>query len=105
MTSQNITPKRQSADTEQQKIQELEARINRLEREKATLKSYRSFDVGRTRSHTLIDQFSEQELIDVLFSVRCSSLVLYAHRLRRRRVDAHREVITYMKPASHVSEL
>lgn len=44
-----MTPKSKALAPEQQKIQELEARINRLEREKAILKGYRSLDVGQTR--------------------------------------------------------
>ena len=35
---QGVTPKSKALTPEQQKIQELEARINRLEREKAILK-------------------------------------------------------------------
>lgn len=36
---QGVTPKSKALTPEQQKIQELEARINRLEREKAILKN------------------------------------------------------------------
>ncbi len=38
----SVTPKSKTLTPEQQKIQELEARINRLEREKAILKKVRS---------------------------------------------------------------
>ncbi|HEJ4862775.1 TPA: IS3 family transposase [Pseudomonas aeruginosa] len=77
---------------EQQKIQELEARINRLEREKAIFKKgYRSLDVGRTRSYALIDQLSEQESVEVVCSAfDVARSCYYVHRLRRRRVDARR---------------
>ncbi|QZE39583.1 IS3 family transposase [Pseudomonas aeruginosa] len=90
---QGVTPKSKALTPEQQKIQELEARINRLEREKAIFKKgYRSLDVGRTRSYALIDQLSEQESVEVVCSAFdvARSCYYYVHRLRRRRVDARR---------------
>ncbi|HBO2773415.1 TPA: IS3 family transposase [Pseudomonas aeruginosa] len=89
---QGVTPKSKALTPEQQKIQELEARINRLEREKALLKKlYRSLDVGRTRSYALIDQLSEQESVEVVCSAfDVARSCYYVHRLRRRRVDARR---------------
>ncbi|EOS9985242.1 IS3 family transposase [Pseudomonas aeruginosa] len=89
---QGVTPKSKALTSEQQKIQELEARINRLEREKAILKKgYRSLDVGRTRSYALIDQLSEQESVEVVCSAfDVARSCYYVHRLRRRRVDARR---------------
>ncbi|WP_342123398.1 IS3-like element IS222 family transposase [Pseudomonas aeruginosa] len=89
---QGVTPKSKALTPEQQKIQELEARINRLEREKAIFKKgYRSLDVGRTRSYTLIDQLSEQESVEVVCSAfDVARSCYYVHRLRRRRVDARR---------------
>ncbi|EMN9199232.1 IS3 family transposase [Pseudomonas aeruginosa] len=87
-----VTPKSKVLTPEQQKIQELEARINRLEREKAIFKKgYRSLDVGRTRSYALIDQLSEQESVEVVCSAfDVARSCYYVHRLRRRRVDARR---------------
>ncbi|MBH3614907.1 IS3 family transposase [Pseudomonas aeruginosa] len=87
-----VTPKSKALTPEQQKIQELEARINRLEREKAIFKKgYRSLDVGRTRSYALIDQLSEQESVEVVCSAfDVARSCYYVHRLRRRRVDARR---------------
>ncbi|QDR40743.1 IS3 family transposase [Pseudomonas aeruginosa] len=87
-----VTPKSKALTPEQQKIQELEARINRLEREKAILrKGYRSLDVGRTRSYALIDQLSKQESVEVVCSAfDVARSCYYVHRLRRRRVDARR---------------
>ena len=77
-----MTPKSKALTPEQQKIQELEARINRLEREKAILKSYRSLDVGRTRSYALIDQLSEQESVEVVCSAfDVARSCYYVHRL------------------------
>ncbi|MCF5058652.1 IS3 family transposase [Pseudomonas proteolytica] len=99
---QGVTPTSKALTPEQQKIQELEARINRLEREKAIFKKgYRSLDVGRTRSYALIDQLSEQESVEVV----CSAFdvprsCFYTHRLRRRRVDARRVALR-----SRVNEL
>ncbi|HHM9108066.1 IS3 family transposase [Pseudomonas aeruginosa] len=92
---QGVTPKSKALTPEQQKIQELEARINRLEREKAIFKKgYRSLDVGRTRSYALIDQLSEQESVEVVCSAfDVARPCYYVHRLRRRRVDARRVVL------------
>ncbi|MBN0161505.1 IS3 family transposase [Pseudomonas aeruginosa] len=89
---QGVTPKSKALTPEQQKIQELEARINRLERENAIFKKgYRSLDVGRTRSYALIDQLSEQESVEVVCSAfDVARSCYYVHRLRRRRVDARR---------------
>ncbi|EMQ6640353.1 IS3 family transposase [Pseudomonas aeruginosa] len=89
---QGVTPKSKALTPEQQKIQELEARINRLEREKAIFKKgYRSLDVGRTRSYALIDQLSEQESVEVVCSAfDVARSCYYVQRLRRRRVDARR---------------
>nr|WP_253948766.1 IS3 family transposase [Pseudomonas aeruginosa] len=89
---QGVTPKSKALTPEQQKIQELEARINLLEREKAIFKKgYRSLDVGRTRSYALIDQLSEQESVEVVCSAfDVARSCYYVHRLRRRRVDARR---------------
>ncbi|MBH4063564.1 IS3 family transposase [Pseudomonas aeruginosa] len=89
---QGVTPKSKALTPEQQKIQELEARINRLEGEKAIFKKgYRSLDVGRTRSYALIDQLSEQESVEVVCSAfDVARSCYYVHRLRRRRVDARR---------------
>ncbi|MBV5824897.1 IS3 family transposase [Pseudomonas aeruginosa] len=89
---QGVTPKSKALTPEQQKIQELEARINRLEREKAIFKKgYRSLDVGRTRSYALIDQLSEQESVEVVCSAfDVARSCYYVHRLRCRRVDARR---------------
>ncbi|MBG4273988.1 IS3-like element IS222 family transposase [Pseudomonas aeruginosa] len=89
---QGVTPKSKALTPEQQKIQEPEARINRLEREKAIFKKgYRSLDVGRTRSYALIDQLSEQESVEVVCSAfDVARSCYYVHRLRRRRVDARR---------------
>ncbi|MEL7559263.1 MULTISPECIES: IS3 family transposase [Stutzerimonas stutzeri subgroup] len=99
---QGVTPKSKALTPEQQKIQELEARINRLEREKAIFKKgYRSLDVGRTRSYALIDQLSEQEPVEVVCSAfDVARSCYYAHRLRRRRVDARRVALR-----SRVNEL
>ncbi|HCL3365479.1 TPA: IS3 family transposase [Pseudomonas aeruginosa] len=89
---QGVTPKSKALTPEQQKIQKLEARINRLERENAIFKKgYSSLDVGRTRSYALIDQLSEQESVEVVCSAfDVARSCYYVHRLRRRRVDARR---------------
>ena len=54
-------------------------------------KGYRSLDVRRTRSYALIDQLSEQESVEVVCSAfDVARSCYYAHRLRRRHVDARR---------------
>ena len=64
------TPASKALTAEQKRIQELEARVNRLEREKAILKKgYRSLDVGRTESSALVDQLREQESVDMVCEV------------------------------------
>lgn len=86
-----VTPQSKALTPEQQKIQELEARIARLEREKSILKGYRALDVGRARAHTLIDQLSAQEPVDWLCAVfDITRSCYYAHRLRRRTPDVER---------------
>ncbi|RUD41945.1 IS3 family transposase [Pseudomonas aeruginosa] len=94
---QGVTPKSKALTPEQQKIQELEARINGSPDqpvgagESDPKKGYRSLDVGRTRSYALIDQLSEQESVEVVCSAfDVARSCYYVHRLRRRRVDARR---------------
>ncbi|WP_152690388.1 IS3 family transposase [Pseudomonas fluorescens] len=97
-----VTPQTKALTPEQQKIQELEARIARLEREKSIFKKgYRALDVGRARAHALIDQLSAQEPVDwlcVVFDITRSCY--YAYRLRRRTPDAER-----LRLRSRVNEL
>ncbi|QBF28495.1 IS3 family transposase [Pseudomonas tructae] len=97
-----ITPASKALTPEQQKIQELEARITRLEREKSIpKKGYRALDVGRSRAYALIRQLSDHEPVDCLcevFEVTRSSY--YAHRHRRRTPDVER-----LRLRSRVNEL
>ncbi|MFA0926897.1 IS3 family transposase [Pseudomonas syringae pv. tagetis] len=97
-----VTPQSKALTPEQQKIQELEARIARLEREKSIFKKgYRALDVGRARAHTLIDQLSTQEPVDWLCAVfDVTRSCYYAHRLRRRNPDVER-----LRLRSRVNEL
>ncbi|MDR8362774.1 IS3 family transposase [Pseudomonas sp. JL3] len=92
-----VTPQSKALTPEQQKIQELEARIARLEREKGC----RALDVGRSRAYALINQLSAHEPVDWLckvFDISRSSF--YAHGLRRRHPDVER-----LRLRSRVSEL
>ncbi|MBJ7537514.1 hypothetical protein I8J31_07425 [Marinomonas sp. C1424] len=77
---------------EQQRIQELEARVSRLEREKKHFKrGYRSLDVGQSRSYALIDELREQEATEVLcdlFGVPSSSY--YDDLKREQKIDTER---------------
>ena len=96
-----VTPQSKALTPEQQKIQELEARIARLEREKSILKGYRALDVGRSRAYALINQLSVHEPVDCLceaFEVARSGY--YAHRQRRRAPDIER-----LRLRSRVNEL
>ncbi|MBY9845136.1 IS3 family transposase [Pseudomonas aeruginosa] len=97
-----VTPASKALTPEQQKIQELEARITRLEREKSIpKKGYRALDVGRSRAYALIRQLSDHEPVDCLcevFEVTRSSY--YAHRHRRRTPDVER-----LRLRSRVNEL
>ncbi|MBF8659623.1 IS3 family transposase [Pseudomonas putida] len=97
-----ITPASKALTPEQQKIQELEARITRLEREKSIpKKGYRALDVGRSRAYALIHQLSDDEPVDCsceAFEVTRSSY--YAHRRRRRTPDVER-----LRLRSRVNEL
>ncbi|WP_448549297.1 IS3 family transposase [Thalassotalea fusca] len=64
------TPQTKALTPEQKKIQELEARINRLEREKSIpKKGYSSLNVRRNEQYSLIDQLSEFESIELVCDV------------------------------------
>ncbi|AYV38760.1 IS3 family transposase [Aeromonas veronii] len=85
------TPTNKALTPEQQKIQELEARINRLEREKDILKGYCSLDGGRVHTYALIDQLREQAPITLVccaFDVPTSCF--YDYLARRRTINRER---------------
>ncbi|UIP30016.1 IS3 family transposase [Photobacterium sp. TLY01] len=86
------TPTSKALTSEQQKIQELEARINRLEREKAIpKKGHSSLNVGRTRTYALIDQLREHESVHLVCSVfDISSSSYYEYKQRQQRIDVER---------------
>ncbi|WP_440974373.1 IS3 family transposase [Pseudomonas koreensis] len=97
-----ITPQTKALTPEQQKLQELQARNARFEREKSILKKlYCALDVGRARACALIDQLSTQEPIGwlcVVFDVTRSCY--YAYLLRRRTPNVER-----LRLRSRVNEL
>ncbi|WP_338793193.1 IS3 family transposase [Pseudomonas sp. AE27] len=97
-----VTPTSKALTPEQQKIQELEARINRLEREKSNLKKgHRALDGRGTRAFALIDQLRAQEPVDLLCSVfDVTRSCYYAYCRKRRYPDAERVVLR-----SRVNEL
>ncbi|WP_339428857.1 IS3 family transposase [Pseudomonas taetrolens] len=97
-----VTPQSKALTPEQQKIQELEARIARLEREKSIFKKgYRALDVGRSRAFALIHQLSAHEPVDCLCEVfEINRSTYYAHRLRRRSPGIER-----IRLRSRVNEL
>ncbi|WP_321838417.1 IS3 family transposase [Pseudomonas kulmbachensis] len=97
-----VTPQSKALTPEQQKIQELEARIARLEREKSIFKKgYRALDVGRSRAFALIHQLSAHEPVDRLCEVfEITRSTYYAHRLRRRSPGVER-----IRLRSRVNEL
>ncbi|MGL5331691.1 MAG: IS3 family transposase, partial [Aeromonas veronii] len=86
------TPIGKALTPEQQKIQELEARINRLEREKDILKKlYCSLDGGRVHTYALIDRLREQAPITLVccaFDVPTSCF--YDYLARRRTINRER---------------
>ncbi|MBV2129708.1 IS3 family transposase [Arsukibacterium indicum] len=87
-----VTPKAKALTPEQQRIQELEARVNRLEREKSILKKgNRSLNVRRVRTYTLIDQLREHEAVEVVcevFDVPVSSY--YEHKQLSKQINVER---------------
>ncbi|WP_460124642.1 IS3 family transposase [Pseudomonas sp. S2_C03] len=97
-----VTPQSKALTPEQQKIQELEARIARLERRNPFFKKgYRALDVGRARAPALIDQLSAQEPVDWLCTVfDITRSCYYSHRLRLRTPDVER-----LRLRSRVNEL
>ncbi|WP_447595618.1 IS3 family transposase [Aquipseudomonas campi] len=99
---QGVTPKSKALTPEQQKIQELEARINRLEREKSIpKKGHRALDGRGARAFALIDQFRTEESVDLLCSVfEVSRSCYYAHCCKHRSPDVERLVLR-----SRVNEL
>ncbi|MFB2848862.1 IS3 family transposase [Aeromonas veronii] len=86
------TPIGKALTPEQQKIQELEARINRLEREKDILKKlYCSLDGERLHTYALIDRLREQAPITLVccaFDVPTSCF--YDYLARRRTINRER---------------
>ncbi|WP_279496574.1 IS3 family transposase [Aeromonas veronii] len=86
------TPISKALTPEQQKIQELEARINRLEREKdIPKKGYCSLDGGRVYTYALIDRLREQAPITLVccaFDVPTSCF--YDYLARRRTINRER---------------
>ncbi|WP_447595622.1 IS3 family transposase [Aquipseudomonas campi] len=97
-----ITPTSKALTPEQQKIQELEAWINRLEREKSIpKKGHRALDGRGARAFALIDQFRTEESVDLLCSVfEVSRSCYYAHCCKHRSPDVERLVLR-----SRVNEL
>ncbi|TBU96738.1 IS3 family transposase [Phytopseudomonas dryadis] len=97
-----VTPTSKALTPEQQKIQELEARINRLEREKSIpKKGHRALDGRGARAFALIDQFRAEEPVDLLCSVfEVPRSCYYAHCRKRRSPDIERLVLR-----SRVNEL
>ncbi|WP_134063887.1 IS3 family transposase [Pseudomonas sp. JV241A] len=97
-----VTPTSKALTPEQQKIQELEARINRLEREKSIFKKgHRALDGRGTRAFALIDQLRSEEPVDLLCSVfEVTRSCYYAHCRKHRSPDVKRLILR-----SRVNEL
>ncbi|QHP92764.1 hypothetical protein B7760_04360 [Burkholderia glumae] len=97
MERQGVAPQGKAITPDQQRIQELEARLERLEREKAILKNgYRTLDVGRHRTYEVVDQIGAGESVELICAVLdVPRSRLYAHRGRARRVDTDRPRIAY----------
>ncbi|MCG1040649.1 MULTISPECIES: IS3 family transposase [Burkholderiaceae] len=89
---QGIMPQGKAITPDQQRIKGLEARIERLEREKAIFKKgYRALDVGRHRTYEVIDRICGSESVELICSVLgVSRSCLYAYRDRAKHVDVQR---------------
>ncbi|WP_172380269.1 IS3 family transposase [Vibrio sp. Vb339] len=95
-----MTPTTKALTPEQKKIQELEARINRSEREKSILKKgHRSLNVGRTRTFSLIDKLREHESVKMLCELFNVASSCY-YKFKQRKPDANR-----IRLASQIKEL
>ncbi|WP_172380310.1 IS3 family transposase [Vibrio sp. Vb339] len=95
-----MTPTTKALTPEQKKIQELEARINRLEREKSIFKKgHRSLNVGRTRTFSLIDKLREHESVKMLCELFNVASSCY-YKFKQRKPDANR-----IRLASQIKEL
>ncbi|WP_342624539.1 IS3 family transposase [Pseudomonas alkylphenolica] len=97
-----VTPTSKALTPEQQKIQELGARINRLEWENLYIKKgHRALDGRGTRAFALIDQLRAEEPVDLLCSVfEVTRSCYYTHCRKRRSPDVKRLVLR-----SRVNEL
>lgn len=85
------TPTSKALTPEEQQIQELEARINRLEREKSILKRLPRFDGRGTRALALIDQLRREEPVELLcLEFEVTRSCYYAHCHKRRSPDVAR---------------
>ncbi|USE35967.1 IS3 family transposase [Endozoicomonas sp. SCSIO W0465] len=86
------TPNNPALTPEQWKIQELEARVNRLEREKAIFKKgYGSLDVRRIRTYALIDQLRECEAVSMVCSVfDVPASCFYEYLKSKKRINSER---------------
>ncbi|WP_370279117.1 IS3 family transposase [Pontibacterium sp.] len=89
---QGTTPTGKALTPEQQRIKELEARVDRLEREKSIFKKgYRSLNVRRDESFALIDQLSEQESTDLVCTVfDVTRSCYYSYKQRQKVIDTDR---------------
>ncbi|WP_141709977.1 IS3 family transposase [Vibrio tasmaniensis] len=95
-----MTPMAKALTPEQKKIQELEVRINRLEREKSIFKKgHRSLNVGRTRTFSLIDKLREHESVKMLCELFNVASSCY-YEFKQRKPDASR-----IRLASQIKEL
>ncbi|MBY6062924.1 IS3 family transposase [Pseudidiomarina sediminum] len=84
-----VTPKSKALSPEQQRIQELEARVNRLEREKSIpKKGYSSLDVRRPKIYALIDRLKEHETTELVCSALGVGVSSYYERCKRRLLRA-----------------
>ena len=91
LARKGLTPQGNAITPDQQQIQELEARIQRLEREKTILKSYRALDVGMDRTYEVIDQICGDESIELICAVfDMVRSCLCAHWERTRQIDVER---------------
>ncbi|WP_432695585.1 IS3 family transposase [Marinobacterium sp. YM272] len=86
------TPASKAMTPEQKRIQELEARVKRLEQEKDIFKKgFRSLNVRRVQTYALIDRLRELKPVDLVcqaFGIKRSSY--YDYRKAKRRIKPQR---------------
>jgi hypothetical protein len=67
--TRGIPPQGKAITLDQQRIQELQARIKRLKGEQSILKSYRTHDARKNRTYEVIDEICSEEFLELICAV------------------------------------